>query len=633
MQNLLFLIPLLPFIGFLINGLFGKRISKGAVSLVGCAMPFLSFGLAMLTLKGVPLSQNVFDWITVGSFSVSFGLKVDELSRIMLLVVTGVGSFIHLYSIGYMKGDKGYARYFSYLNLFMSAMLVLVMADNLVLMFVGWDGVGLCSYLLIGFWFEDLKNADAGKKAFIVNRVGDFGFILGMFLLYTLFGTLNIDGLSEFSDDGWLGNTTLTVATLLLFLGACGKSAQIPLYVWLPDAMAGPTPVSALIHAATMVTAGVYMICRLGGLFIFTPFTMDVIGVVAGATALYTAVIAIAQTDIKKILAYSTISQLGYMFMAVAAGGFDTGIFHLTTHAFFKALLFLSAGAVIHALNGEQDITKMGGLRRQKGMGFIFAVFLIGAIAISGIPPFAGFFSKDEILTKLYTHSQLDGGVVFGPARSVGEMLWLCIWISALITALLTAFYTFRLIFIAFFGQCNLPEDKLHHIHKPDWSMKTALVVLAFLSIIGGIFGGAIHYKGMLPDEGHTLNLILSLVAAFGGLLLAFILYIPKKDWVKQFTTSTAFGRAVHKVVSNKFYVDEIYDIIIVTPLKLLAFVLWLVVDRAIIDNLFVNGSAAASQFMSGRARKLHTGIVNMNAIIMAIGIILILIYLALRVF
>ncbi len=614
MENILAVIILFPFIGFLINGILGKKLPTFVIASIGCIAPLASFGLSLFTLQGIPLTQRIFDWITVGNFTINFGLTIDGLSRIMLFVVTGVGFLIHLYSIGYMKHDKGFARYFSYLNLFMASMLILIMADNLLLMFVGWEGVGLCSYLLIGFWFEDLKNADAGKKAFIVNRVGDFGFILGMFFLYTIFDTLTMSEIGRIislDENNTYTEALLIVPTLLLFLGACGKSAQIPLYVWLPDAMAGPTPVSALIHAATMVTAGIYMLSRLHFLFLLTPFTMDIIGVTATLTALMTAIIALGQNDIKKILAYSTISQLGYMFMGAAASDFSSGIFHLTTHAFFKALLFLSAGAVIHALQGEQDITKMGGLRGIQGMGFIFIVFLIGALALSGVPPFAGFFSKDEILAALYTKAQN------------GNFLWLCMWISALITAMLTALYTFRLIFIAFFGKCNLTSEKLHHIHKPDWSMKIALFMLGGLSIIGGIFGEIIHESEIptIVPEGHSLNLILSICVVTLGITLAYIIYIHKRFAVK-----------AQRLITNKFYIDEIYELIIIKPLRMFASILWRLIDRAIIDSFFVNGIAFVSQATSRQLKTIHTGMINRSLFIMVIGVLVILMYVLVRI-
>lgn len=621
-STLLFLIPLLPLVGFLINGLLGWRFSKRLIGFIGCAGPFTSSAIAIgaflaLIKLNQPLSQRLFDWVNIGGLNIDFTLRFDPLSATMVLIVTIVGSFIHLYSIGYMRQDKGYARYFAFLNLFMFMMLVLVMADNLVLMFLGWEGVGLCSYLLIGFWYEDLAKADAGKKAFIVNRVGDFGFILGLFLLYTLFGTLTI---SQLKLTGAWQSPLITVSALLLFMGACGKSAQIPLYVWLPDAMAGPTPVSALIHAATMVTAGVYMICRLDFLFIKAPLAMEIVGIVAGVTALYTAIIALAQTDIKKILAYSTISQLGYMFMAAAATGFAMGIFHLMTHAFFKALLFLGAGAVIHALTGEQDITKMGGLAKLKPLRLIFITFLIGALAISGLPPLAGFFSKDAILIRIFENYEKAGGV------------WLLIWLCAVVTAFLTAFYIFRLVAIVFFGPTNLSKEKVHHLHPPDWSMKTALVVLAILSFCGGIFGKPLEEFlgwGKFEDSSlaHNLNLIISVIASTGGILLAMYLYIPKRESITMWINESRAVKAIHKVVANKFYVDELYDILFTAPLKMLALGMWYIIDRILIDTVIVEGTAFLMYGFGGKLRKTHTGLVNLGAGAILVGAIAILGY------
>src|SRR3989338_8537235 len=459
MENILALIILFPLIGFLINGIFGKKLPNFIVASIGCSAPLLSFGLSLFTLQGIPITERVFDWITIGNFTLSFSLTIDGLSRIMLLVVTGVGFLIHLYSIGYMKHDKGFARYFSYLNLFMASMLILIMADNRVLMFVGWEGVGLCSYLLIGFWLEDLKNADAGKKAFIVNRVGDFGFILGMFLLYTIFDTLTMSEISRIislDENNGYTEALLLLPTLLLFLGACGKSAQIPLYVWLPDAMAGPTPVSALIHAATMVTAGVYMVSRLSFLYTLAPVAMQVVAIVGGATALFAATIGLLQNDIKKILAYSTVSQLGYIFLAAGCGAFTAAIFHLMTHAFFKALLFLGSGSVIHAMHGEQDIRKYGGL--SKRMPITTWTFVIASLAIAGIFPLAGFFSKDAIIWHTYNSNIILWGVGFAGAG-------------------LTAFYMFRLIGLTFFGESNMDEATLRKVHESPPSMAVPLLL------------------------------------------------------------------------------------------------------------------------------------------------------------
>jgi NADH-quinone oxidoreductase subunit L len=583
-------------------------------------LPALSFGLsvnAFLEVRlGDILTQRLWDWARIDGWAIELSLKVDHLSAFMILVVSGVGSIIHIYSIGYMGRDPGYARYFSYLNLFLCMMLILVMADNLVLMFVGWEGVGLCSYLLIGFWYRDIANADAGRKAFVVNRVGDAGFIIGILALGFVFGTLNI---SEIEGGTHTPSTLLTIATLLLFLGACGKSAQIPLYIWLPDAMAGPTPVSALIHAATMVTAGVYMISRLHFLFILCPLTMQVIGVVTALTALVAALLAVAQRDIKKILAYSTISQLAFMFMAVSATGFTSGLFHLMTHAFFKALLFLSCGVVIHAL-GVQDITQMGGLRRHLPLAFFCS--LVGALAMAGFPPLAGFFSKDAILATLYEQG------------TNGEPLWFGIWGCAIFTAGITSFYIFRWVFRIFISPSKLEAQKLHHIHPAEISMRFALWVLAGLTIIGGIFQQRFllfmpeHLTPQLSQTAHHLSLVLSLGAALVGLGLAVLLYLLKPALIDALLTSSRVARALYNFTHAKFYVDEFYHIIIVTPVNMLAKGAWWAVDRIIIDQGLIEGSAKITERTGKGLRVLHTGILNVGVVTVLMGVLIALLYL-----
>ena len=478
LDSILWLIPVLPLIGFLINGFGAGKIPAPAVAGIGVLGPLGSFVLsvmALLALTGGAEPAGVyFSWIQTADFSVGFGLHVDQLTAVMLLVITGVGSAIHLYSYGYMCDDPGIGRFFAYLNLFMFAMLLLVLGDNLLLMFVGWEGVGLCSYLLIGFWYTDLENADAGRKAFIVNRVGDLAFLLGMFTLFSLAGSIefaaladalgHVDLSTEVQSGPFAGYTVqraLQFAGICLFIGATGKSAQIPLYTWLPDAMAGPTPVSALIHAATMVTAGVYMIARLDFMFVHLPTVMAVIGLVAATTATLAGLFALAQNDIKKILAYSTISQLGYMFAGVATTVFFAGVFHLVAHAFFKALLFLGAGAVIHSLEGEQDIRKMGGLR--KDMFWVFVLFTVGSLALAGLPGLAGFFSKDEILASVLLLAHYQGG------------MWGVTWWLLVFTAALTAFYTMRMLILTFFGP---PADPHRHPHAVHWTMMSALGLL-----------------------------------------------------------------------------------------------------------------------------------------------------------
>ncbi len=473
------LIPLLPFLGFLINGLLGKRLPKAIVSTIALAFPLASFLIvardAFMIWSGslaLPIAeQNAPDWITAGALHISFTFGLDQLTAVMLLVITGVGFLIHIYSVGYMAHEEGYWRFFAYLNLFLFFMTILVLAQNMLLMFVGWEGVGLASYLLIGFYFDKKSAADAGRKAFVVNRIGDFGFLIGIFLLLAHFGTLSFAeiGKSIAAQPGLQGGY-LTAIALCLLVGACGKSAQIPLYIWLPDAMEGPTPVSALIHAATMVTAGVYMIARTHFIFDRSPFALAVVAIIGAATALFAATIALVQTDIKRVLAYSTISQLGYMFLGCGVAAYSAAIFHLMTHAFFKALLFLAAGSVIHGLGGEQDLRKMGGLRKK--LPITFLTMTAGVIAIAGIPPFAGFFSKDAILYEAFQHG------------SLGKFLYFV----GLVTALLTSFYMFRLWYLTFLGESR-SEDNHHHPHESPWSMLGPLSLFAILSLIGGWIG------------------------------------------------------------------------------------------------------------------------------------------------
>ncbi|MBN1571909.1 MAG: NADH-quinone oxidoreductase subunit L [Deltaproteobacteria bacterium] len=597
MDNVIWIIPLLPLAGFLINGLGGRRLPDWLVSLVGVSLPVASFVLsvwAFLKLlklgEGAEVTCTLYTWIFSGDFQVSLAFLLDPLSAVMALVVSGVGSAIHLYSVGYMHDDKSFARYFSFLNLFLFSMLVLVLAEDLVLLFLGWEGVGLCSYLLIGFWFDDMEKAKAGKKAFIVNRIGDFGFFIGMALIVLTIGTLNVPGMKEIleSNPGVITTGMATAITLFLFVGATGKSAQIPLYVWLPDAMAGPTPVSALIHAATMVTAGVYMIARLNFLYVLAPTTMIIVALIGSLTALYAATIGIAQNDIKKVLAYSTISQLGYMFTAVGVGAFASGIFHLMTHAFFKALLFLGAGSVIHAMSGEQDIRKMGGLREK--MPVTFWTFLIATLAISGIPPLAGFFSKDEILWKAFS-THLGGiGVLF--------------WALGLVAAVVTAFYMFRLFFMAFTGESRASEDVKKHIHESPVSMSSVLILLGILSAVGGFIGVPELLGGhntferflepVLPHLGSRFSehdahlweivlLALSLVAAATGIFLAYVMYVKKTDIPKNFAKNY---KAIYQLVYDKYRIDELYDRVFIRPFFALGRIFSGVVDLWIIDGI-----------------------------------------------
>jgi NADH-quinone oxidoreductase subunit L len=525
-------------------------------------------------MLNVPVVETFGTWINTSALHVTFTFVLDQLSLVMLLVVTGVGFLIHIYSAGYMKGDEGYARYFSYLNLFLFFMTTLVLAGNALLMFVGWEGVGLASYLLIGFWFQKKSAADAGKKAFVVNRIGDFGFLIGMFLLLANFGTLTFSEIAAklSANPAWTGGV-LTVTALCLLLGATGKSAQLPLYIWLPDAMEGPTPVSALIHAATMVTAGVYMIARTHVLFDHSPFALSVVAIIGAATALFAATIGLVQNDIKRVLAYSTISQLGYMFLGCGVAAYSAAIFHLVTHAFFKALLFLAAGSIIHGLGGEQDLRKMGGLRKK--LPVTFWTMTAGVIAIAGIWPFAGFFSKDAILYAAF----LQG--------TSGKVLWFV----GLVTALLTAFYMFRLWYLTFWGESRSPEI---HPHESPWSMLGPLVVLALLSVCGGWIGIERFGVFLAPSVGASasdagsaqLELILSVAAVAVALLgwyIAYIFYLRKPQQPAELAATLPTG---YKILFNKYYVDEFYGATVVKPLFAIStYVLGWVVDKAILGG------------------------------------------------
>ena len=577
----LWLIPLAPFAGFLFNGLLGRRSPKWLVTTVALLTPLVAFlGVLatgwLVSPSDVPLVETCPQpWINAVGLHIDFSFVFDQLSFIMLLVVTGVGFLIHIYSVGYMGEEEGYARYFSYLNLFLFFMTVLVLAGNALVMFVGWEGVGLASYLLIGFYFQKKSAADAGKKAFIVNRIGDFGFLIGMFLLLANFGTLTFSEIASKLNlsPAWQGGV-LTVIALCLLLGATGKSAQLPLYIWLPDAMEGPTPVSALIHAATMVTAGVYMIARTHVLFDHSPLALGVVAVVGAATAFFAATMALVQNDIKRVLAYSTISQLGYMFLACGVAAYSAGIFHLMTHAFFKALLFLAAGSVIHGLGGEQDMRKMGGLRKR--LPITFWTMTAAVLAISGIPPFAGFFSKDAILYAAY----LQG--------SFGKVLW---FVAAL-TALLTAFYMFRLWYMTFWGESRSPEV---HPHESRWSMLGPLVILGLLSVGGGWMGierfaGFLAPSvGKMPTEAGSPHLeiylaIVAVLVAAEGWLIADKYYRRKPGRPSELAASIP---GAYRLLANKYYVDEFYGFTVVRPLLGLSkFILEWVVDVAILGGL-----------------------------------------------
>ena len=660
---MLLLIPLLPLLGFCVNSLLGRRLPKAVSGGVACLAMLGAFAVsvtAVLAARGAAdhaVHQTLFRWIASGDLQIPLAFVVDPLSSLMILVVTGIGSLIHIYSTAYMheESDGEYARYFSYLNLFAAFMLVLVLGSTFPVMFVGWEGVGLCSYLLIGFWFKKKSAADAGKKAFVVNRIGDFGFILGMLLLFVTFGSLDFQviawSVSASAPEATMG--AVTAATLLLFLGATGKSAQIPLYVWLPDAMEGPTPVSALIHAATMVTAGVYMIGRNAVLFQHAPMTLTVVAIIGVATALMAGTIGLVQNDIKRVLAYSTVSQLGYMFLAMGVGAYAAGIFHLYTHAFFKALLFLGSGAVIHALHGEQDLRHMGGLK--KALPITYWTFLIGAIAIAGVPPLAGFFSKDEILWRTF---------------SGGHRI---LWIVGLVTSFLTATYMFRLVFLAFHGErrqsatdSHAHAGHAHGLHDAPPAMALALIVLAIGSIVAGFvgiphsLGGGNRIEAFLEPsfEAHQVApanpefqvvqgrpgeprverpaepagegdagtekalMVLSSGLALAGIGLAWYF------WMRNRPASARAARAatpVYTLLLNKYYVDEIYDAVIVQPIKgMSTLLLWKAFDAGLIDGA-VNGVGGFIRGSSSGLRRLQTGSIRAYAASLFLGVVLIL--------
>jgi NADH-quinone oxidoreductase subunit L len=640
MIDYIWLVPLLPLLGFLINGLFGYRLKEKQVGILGAAAVGLSFLVSasiFFSLLNLPAEERIFTktiytWISTGSFEVNISFLVDPLSVVMILIVTGVGFLIHVYSIGYMAGDRGFARYFAFLNLFTFSMLLLVLADNFLLLFVGWEGVGLCSYLLIGFWFEDDYNAFAGRKAFVVNRVGDFGFLLGLFLIFFQFGSLNFNSVFGQASAG-LGPGIATAITLLLFVGATGKSAQIPLYVWLPDAMAGPTPVSALIHAATMVTAGVYMVARAYVLFLQSSTTMTIVAVIGVATALLAATIALVSPDIKRVLAYSTISQLGYMFLACGVGAFWAGIFHLSTHAYFKALLFLSAGSVMHALHGETDMNKMGGLKNK--LPVTYFMFLIGALALAGIPFLSGFFSKDEILWKAVGVGSEYGGFGF--------------WFVGAFVAGLTAFYIFRVIYLTFHGKSRVSSDVAPHIHESPKIMTIPLGILAFLAITGGFIGIPHIYNkfesflepvflryqtdGLANATSAPLGLELSfmgisVVIAFLGIGFAYLFYVKRLNLPVELADRV---KALYTFLYKKWYLDEIYDALIVRPIKITSDrILWRWFDVKIIDGL-VNGVAALMKKGSDGLRRIETGVVQNYALSIVIGVVLLIGYFILK--
>ncbi|TCK82828.1 NADH-quinone oxidoreductase subunit L [Albibacterium bauzanense] len=634
MLDLIWLVPLLPLIGFLVNGLGRDILPKNVVAFIGSGVVLFSFFISCVLFYDVyQLRQSgedgtsivtIFQWFGAGALNVSMSFLLDPLSSIMLLIVTGVGFLIHVYSIGYMKLDPGFNKFFSYLNLFIFFMLLLVLGSNYLVMFIGWEGVGLCSYLLIGFWFKNSSFASAGKKAFVMNRIGDLSFLIAVLLIFITFGTIEFAGVFPQAAGLASGDSMIVLISFLLFIAATGKSAQIPLFTWLPDAMAGPTPVSALIHAATMVTAGVYMIARSNILFTLSPVVMQLIAVIGLLTALMAAATALTQNDIKKVLAYSTVSQLGYMFLGLGVGAFTGALFHVITHAFFKALLFLGAGSVIHAMSDEQDLRSMGGLRKKLPVTYI--TMLIGTIAIAGIPPLSGFFSKDEILAYAFSENKM-------------------LWVGGLIGALFTSFYMFRLLFLTFFGKFRGTFDQEKHIHESPVSMKFPLIVLAVLSIVGGLLnipsslgGGAFLAQFLSPvfaDSAaltqpfhldHSTEYILMSVSAVAAILMAIYAYtkyvqkevVPEADHVER--------SFLERLSYHKFYVDEIYDFLIVNPLNSFSRFLYRIVDRSGIDGI-VNGLGRGVSESGKMLRLLQSGNVGFYLFLMVIGAVLLLFY------
>jgi len=627
MKNLILLIPLLPFLGFLVNGLLRKHLSKGLIGAIGSGTVLASFAIsvyAFLNLEAIGGGRAIsgsakvvgnpvlhyFDFIDVAGLKVPFAFQIDQLSSLFLLIITGVGFLIHLYSTAYMHEEKSehFARYFSYLNLFVFSMLLLVMGANYVIMFIGWEGVGLCSYLLIGYWFKNVDYTRAAKKAFVMNRIGDLGFLLAIFWIISKVHTTNFTDV--FSQVSNFGKEELIGITLLLFLGATGKSAQIPLYTWLPDAMAGPTPVSALIHAATMVTAGIYMIARSNVLYTAAPLTLNVVAIIGAATALLAATIALRQNDIKKVLAYSTVSQLGYMFLALGTGAYVAAVFHVMTHAFFKALLFLGSGSVIHAVSGNQDIRTMGGLKKK--LPVTYWTFLIGCLAIAGIAPLSGFFSKDAILLSAF---------------SVNKVLWAI----GLLTAGLTAFYMFRLLFITFIGTFRGTDEQAHHIHESPAAMTIPLVILAILSIIGGWIGIPelfMHGGERLPEflrpvvASKAVHVDHSTEWILVGLTTAVALLAILIAWSRYKTYREEKESPVARALENKWYVDELYDAAIVRPLHALGAVVNKFIERGTIDAL-VNGVGKLVNYGGRQLRWLQSGQVGAYVLLMVISMVL----------
>lgn len=622
------LVVLLPLLGFIINGIWGHKLSQPAVSTIACGAVVSAFALSLALFMhylggdhSAAVLINYFEWLPIGAnYTAQFGFLIDALSLQMLLIITGIGSLIHVYSIGYMHHDEGFSKFFAYLNLFIFSMLLLVLGNNFLVMFAGWEGVGLCSFLLIGFWFKNNEYNAAAKKAFVMNRIGDLGFLLAMFLIFYNFGSLSYDTVLGSASQLKTNGTMVVAITLLLFIGATGKSAQIPLYTWLPDAMAGPTPVSALIHAATMVTAGIYLIARCNLLFALAPTTLTIITVIGIATALLGATIALFQNDIKKVLAYSTVSQLGYMFVAMGLGAFTAGMFHVTTHAFFKALLFLGAGSVIHGLSGEQDTRKMGGLKDV--MPTTFKTFFIGTIAIAGIPPLAGFFSKDEILLNAFISSKL-------------------LWILGIVGSLLTAAYMFKLLILTFFGTYRGDAKTLQHAHESPVTMTIPLVILAVFSAIGGFIGiphifgtNALHHflapvlqsgQDIAQTQAHLSvveEIALMLIATAGAVAVLYFIW-KNQSQLQNKALETEIEpemKPIKRLLENKYYVDEIYNALIVSPLQKFSTFLHNIIDVKVIDGI-VNGLASITALSGKGIQQLQTGNVAFYLFAMAVGL------------
>ena len=616
MSHLVWLIPLFPLVSWAIIGLANRNLSKSLTGIIASGSVLASFVVAVLIFmeklhNPTPETVMVFDWITVGNFSATMSFLIDPLSSIFLLVITGVGFLIHLYSTGYMHDDDGFRRFFAYLNLFVFFMLLLVLGNNFLVMFIGWEGVGLCSYLLIGFWFKNIDYSNAAKKAFVMNRIGDLGLLLGILMIYTTTQSVTFETIFQAENLAKFTPQVITAATLLLFIGAIGKSAQIPLYTWLPDAMAGPTPVSALIHAATMVTAGIYMVARCNTMFTMAPLSMDVVAWTGTLTALFAATIGFQQMDIKKVLAYSTVSQLGFMFAALGVGAYSAGVFHVVTHAFFKALLFLGAGSVIHGMGGEQDIRKMGGLRSK--LPITHATFLLGYLAIIGFPYFSGWYSKDEIILKALENKPI-----------IGYLL--------IIGALMTAFYMSRVYLLTFWGKFRGTDEQEHHLHESPLSMTIPLVVLAALSVGGGfLVDGFVEHNlnGVLMDmkhegEFHMLHSMMwgvtAAVAAIVGLTIW--MYISKE---KQLQTDAEMSRLT-KIVYNKYYIDELYNTLITKPIDAIGGFFSAVFDTKVIDGV-VNFFGLATRWLSSTLRKTQAGNVDVYFFAMVISIIIILMF------